>query len=132
MKTVSKLQLDWMERCTTILHNMGCEFEIVAPDGRIHSNRPEVQKQQTFTEYLAAAPEKKRSGPIFKKGEQMAYFVPLIEGLKPGEVAQVPLDKFKKDNLSGGITAWCTRYWGPGSFMTSATSGNYVEVMRIK
>lgn len=59
-----------------------------------------------------------RNGNLYPRGDQKAYFVPLVENMKPGDVVVIPVTKWPVENLRGGVGAWCARHWGVHSTVT--------------
>lgn len=65
-------------------------------------------------------------------GAISGYYRPFLDKCKqPGDVAEIPFGQFEPEHLRGAIAAYCSTYWGKGTY-TSVTNRvkKQVEVMR--
>ena len=103
-----------------LLKASGAKFKIISPDG---------------TEFgdLEVAAEKKKHFK-YEFGALRKVYVPYIEALKTGEVAQikVPTD-FELEDVRGAACAWMATNWGNGTYTTTIDRDfDIVEVLRVK
>lgn len=107
-----------------ILEGLGADYKIIMPDGAEFGGLKIAP---------AEPPKKKRASTLDgrKYGELTAYFRPLIEAAKPGDIIDVPYATYTARALARCLTAWTCTHWGKGSVIT-ARLDDRLEIMRIK
>ena len=117
MKEVQQVSL---KKALAMLSAIGCTFAVIDPDGNKHGTL-ELAEPKT---------DRKRLSPAFPRGEVSEYFVPFIDGMKVGDVVEIPAEKYGVERIRGSICSWFVRNRGKGSVNTFVTKDS-VQVMRI-
>jgi hypothetical protein len=66
-------------------------------------------------------------------GSMCLHYKPYLEKMQPGELIEIPFDKFDSERLRGGICSHCCTAWGNGSVTTAINhEQKCVEVLRLK
>lgn len=114
-----------LQRSLAALKATGAKYIIVMPDGTTHS--------QGDLKLETPKPEKRRKrGLEHPIGTITKYYMPFIENLQAGEIAEVPYDKFRPEVLVSGISSRAVSMWGKGSALTAQNPDKrVVEVLRI-
>jgi hypothetical protein len=112
-----------LERSLVALKATGAKFIVVMPDGTTHSQG----------DLKLAGPERrKRSRSEHPHGSISAYYLPLIQNMQPGQMVEVPYDKFSPKVLVSGISSRAVDMWGRHSTITAQNSvKKVVEVLRV-
>ena len=113
------------ERSLAALKATGAKYIVVMPDGTTYSQgdlKLEIPK-----------PEKKRKrGLEHPIGTITKHYMPYINELQPGEMVEIPYDKFRPEVLVSGISSRAVGMWGKGSTMTAQNPAKkVVEVLRV-
>jgi len=99
-----------------LLNASGCKYKVIDSTG------------VEYGDLETAPPRKKRRGDL-KFGAYSNHYKPYIENLAVGDVAVIPIDKFKYVKLLGSLSAWCSTNWGKGNTKT-CKAGNTIQVLR--
>ena len=108
-----------VEQALSTLSKLGCVYHAQF-NGKDYTNGQ-----------LATAKFKRASTTCY--GDRAEYYKPFIKDLQPGDVVDVPFDKFSGTDLQSSIGAWAVGHWGTKSFMTTVNKKTkVVEVLRLK
>ena len=113
-----------LERSLAALKATGAKFIIVMPDGTTHSQG----------DLKLAEPEnsRKRRNSLHPHGTISTYYLPLIRDMLPGQIVEVPYDKFSPEVLVSGISSRAVSMWGKNSTVTARNpEKKVVEVLRV-
>ena len=116
-----------LERSLAALRATGAKFIIVMPDGTTHS--------QGDLKLVDPENEKSRRKRNFQHphGAISAYYLPLIKDMQPGQIVEVPYDKFSPEILVSGISSRAGIMWGRNSTVTARNpTKQVVEVLRVR
>jgi hypothetical protein len=109
----TKVLQTWVEGLT----NMGCAFEIIAPDGTTYGGLKKTRKVD----------------PLKPKIVYKDYVKPFLLDLNIGEYKELPFGDFEAIGLQANINARAIAIWGTGSLTTSIDRlKKVVQVVRIK
>ena len=115
-----------LERSLAALKATGAKFIIVMPDGTTHS-----QGDLKLAEPEKGKPKRKR-GAEHPIGAISAYYLPLIQNMQPGQLVEVPYDKFRPEVLVSGISSRAVGMWGKNSAVTARNpEKKVIEVLRV-
>lgn len=112
-----------IDRAIEMLKASGAKFKVISPNG------------DEFGELEVAQHVEKKKTFKFKHGFLLSIYLPHVENLKEGEVAQIPVREEGVDveDVRGAACAWMNTHWGNGSYTTGIDrTFNTVEVLRIK
>ena len=115
---MKEVQSATLKKTIALLTAMGCKFAVIDPDGEKHGDLEIIEPK-----------ERKRATPAFPRGEVHDYFIPFIENLQIGEVAEIPGGKYGAERIRGSICSWFVRHYGKGSANTVVVGDN-VQVLR--
>lgn len=74
----------------------------------------------------------KRADRAHPFGAFKAYFLPLVQDMVAGDVAEIHCGPFTPTELRGAVSAWAVATWGKGSVTTHInTEKQTVEVLRL-
>jgi len=110
-----------VDAAVRLLQISGVQYKIIAPWGE-------------FGELVFAKetkPRRKRGPNKYPNGELRSLYLPFIENLKVGEVAQIPLAGYSAKDLQCHVTSYCAHEWGKSSYRSCSTAA-HVEVLRTK
>ena len=112
-----------LERSLAALKATGAKYIIVMPDGTTHSQG----------DLKLAGPERrKRRNSEHPHGAISAYYLPLIKDMLPGQMVEVPYDKFRPEILVSGISSRAVGMWGRHSTITANNPAKkIIEVLRV-
>ena len=114
-----------LERSLAALKATGAKFIIVMPDGTTHSQG----------DLKLAEPEKekrKKRGVEHPIGAISGYYLPLIKDMLPGQLVEIPYDRFRPEVLVSGISSRAVSMWGKNSTVTARNpEKKVVEVLRV-
>jgi hypothetical protein len=96
-----------LTRAISLLNTLGARYGIVLPSGETHGER--------LAETLQARTRRKPQNP---RGTLTNHFRPYVEGLQPGESAEIPLNGLGQ-GLQNALTGWAAKHWGAGNYLTS-------------
>jgi len=106
-----------------ILNATGVQYKVIDLEGNEYGNlqvapppKPVLRKAKSHRQY----------------GELQKHFRSYVENLAVGQVASVPLAKYKTERqaLRAAAAAWCSINWGNESYKTCITD-NAVEILRL-
>jgi hypothetical protein len=114
-----------LKRTLAALTGLKAEYIIVLPDGtKYERGSLKLQEQK-------ADPNRRKRGAVHPIGSIKQYYWPFIKDLQPGQIVEVPFDKYGGTLLVSGISSYATRIWGKRSTMTLQNSKKQVvEVLR--
>jgi hypothetical protein len=96
-----------LTRAISLLTALGARYGIVLPSGEVIGER------------LAETPQARtRKKPQHPTGTLTNHFRPYVEGLQPGQSAEIPLGGFGQ-GLQNALTGWAAKKWGSGNYITS-------------
>ena len=109
------------------LKAVGCAFKIVTPVNSeiIHDpNKVLDKRKQTVN----------RADLPYAYGDLKRHYLPYIENLQVGQVAQIPYsESLPYTALQSSLAAYLSKEWGNGSYTTATNkSTQMLEVLRIK
>lgn len=105
-----------ISRAVAILKNMGCQYQIVTPEGVV----------------IGGIEKRRRAKSKYKHGEVLHYLLPYIVDLEAGSVAQIPFGPYDSKNVASSLSGYCTRVWGKESYTYETNAaGNGVTILRI-
>lgn len=107
-----------IEQAIKLLKATGCQYKIIDVAGNEYGDLQAGTKKVN-----------KRRPNAYAYGALTAHFKPHLRDLDVGNVAVIPLDKFKYPRLLSCLTAWCTTNWGKGNTRT-CRSGDTIQVLR--
>ena len=110
-------------RAIEMLTASGAKFKVISPNG------------DEFGELEVAQQVERKKNFKFKHGFLLSIYLPHVENLQAGEVAQIPVreDGVALEDVRGAACAWMTTHWGKGTYTTGIDKTfNTVEVLRIK
>ena len=117
---MSQVQKITFNRAIVLLDSMKCIYAIMDPLGNKHGTLP-----------IGGIKSIKRI-PKHPHGQRSAYVRKYIDGMKVGDVVQIPFDKFGGSDIQATIASTAWRHWGKGSITSTIIQVNQiVEVMRI-
>lgn len=76
-----------------------------------------------------AQPKKRHHNREVEHGAYSKHYRPYVDNLAVGDVAVIPIDKFKYVKLLGSLSAWCSTKWGKGNTKT-CRAGDTIQVLR--
>ena len=107
------IQIEAAKRAIKMLDAAQVKYAVILPDG-IHG------------------PIKLKIKPSYKRGETRAYYWPLMENMKAGDIVEIPCKEYDLQTLAKNISATCVHAWGKGSAITQSNKEhNLVVVMRV-
>lgn len=115
-----------LERSLAALKATGAKYIVVMPDGTTH----------TQGDLKLAGPEKekrrRKRGIEHPIGAISAYYLPLIKDMQPGQIVEVPYDRFRPEVLVSGISSRAVEMWGKSSAVTARNpEKKVIEVLRV-
>jgi hypothetical protein len=111
-----ELQKVGLERAIAFLESVKCKYKLIDSDGNVHTNITEEEGR-------------KRRPRTYKHGELSAHIRKHIEGIKIGQVATIPPDKFDLNSIVATATAIMSHTYGNGSYV-SHKAENCIEILR--
>jgi hypothetical protein len=115
-----------LERSLAALKATGAKYIVVMPDGAQYS------EGGLKLEASSNKPRRKR-GLEHPIGAIKGHYLPYIRDLKPGEMAEVPFDKFRPELVASGVSSYATATWGKQSAITARNiHKNVVEILRMR
>ena len=116
------VQKEAITRALRLLDAAKCQYAVIAPDGVKHG----------ALEVAAKNGKQKRNHP---PGSYLTHHQPLTEKMAHGDAILVPFGPFDgpedRESLRSSISAYCSRTWGAGTYIT-AINGAGIEVLRIE
>lgn len=117
---MSQVQKITFNRAIVLLDSMKCIYAIMDPLGNKHGTLP-----------IGGIKRIKRI-PKHPHGQRSAYVRKYIDGMKVGDVVQIPFDKFGGSDIQKSVASTTWRLWGRGSATSTIVQVNeVVEVMKI-
>ena len=117
---MSQVQKITFNRAIVLLDSMKCIYAIMDPLGNKHGTLP-----------IGGIKRIKRI-PKHPHGQLSGYVRKYIDGMKVGDVVQIPFDKFGGFDIQKSVASTTWRLWGRGSATSTIIQVNQVvEVMRI-
>ena len=117
---MSQVQKITFNRAIVLLDSMKCIYAIMDPLGNRHGTLP-----------IGGIKRIKRI-PKHPHGQRSAYVRKYIDGMKVGDVVQIPFDKFGGSDIQKSVASTTWRLWGRGSATSTIVQVNeVVEVMKI-
>ena len=117
---MSQVQKITFNRAIVLLDSMKCIYAIMDPLGNKHGTLP-----------IGGIKRIKRI-PKHPHGQRSAYVLKYIDGMKVGDVVQIPFDKFGGSDIQKSVASTTWRLWGRGSATSTIVQVNeVVEVMKI-
>lgn len=119
----TEVQKQLLRKTITMLNATGVKYALVDFDGVKHG-----------TLDLAPIPEpRQRQRSITPHGSVLAYALPFIKDMVPGDVAVIPAtDVFTTLRLQSTVSGWSVRVWGEGTATSHQNqTNNTLEVLRI-
>lgn len=118
-----------LKRSITALNAMDAKYIIVMPDGtKYEQGGLKLEPERTQTNKV-----RRKRGLVHPIGTVKQYYFPFIKDVTPGQLVEIPYDKYGGELLASGISSYATRIWGKQSAMTvrNNTKG-VVEVLRLR
>jgi len=113
-----------LQRSLAALKATGAKYIIVMPDGTVHT--------QGDLKLASEEKPKRKRCVDHPYGTITAYYMPYINDLEPGNIVEIPFDRFKPEVLISGISSRAVTWWGKGSVVTAQNKQKkVVEVMRV-
>lgn len=112
--------------CINKLKVTGSIFKIILPNGETVVHDPD--------ELLSKRKHNPDPNRPYAHGDLCKRYKPLIENMKPGDVACVPYDDLHPaEKLQSSMTAWMSSTWGKQTYqsITNKDTG-HIEVLRLK
>lgn len=95
-----------IKKALSILDATNCKYHIVEDDGTEHGQPVEIKKR--------ARKENK-----YAHGELQGHVKTYLEGINPGEMKSVPIDKFEINTIQASACNYMRKIHGPSSFLTA-------------
>jgi hypothetical protein len=117
---MSPIQKITFDRAIVLLDSMKCVYAIMDPFGNKHGTLP-----------ISGIKRIKRI-PKHPHGQRSGHVLKYVDGMKVGDVVQIPFDKFGGFDIQKSVASTTWRLWGKGSATSTIIKVNQVvEVMRI-
>lgn len=118
-----------LERSITALNAMDAKYIIVMPDGtKYERGGLKLEPERTQSNKI-----RRKRGLVHPIGAVKQYYWPFIKDVAPGQLVEIPYDKYGGELLSSGISSYATRIWGKKSAMTVRNNNKgVVEVLRLR
>lgn len=105
----------------------GVMYYVKTPTGSVTNMGDSMQLVDT-----TKAKGKRGGGVKFSRGYSGVY-IPILTGMKVGDVAEIPYGEHPPEHFRGGLSAWCTTHWGKQAHSSCLNAKNKtVEVYRYK
>ncbi len=76
--------------------------------------------------------KKKKRASLHPHGEIRQYLLPILKDVKPDQVVNIPIGRYKAESIRGNACSWCTTVWGKGTYSSTVPKGkNSVEIYRF-
>jgi len=116
-----------MHNALETLSAIGCAYKVVGPDLVEVTHDPEhlLEKRKHTV---------KREDLPYGYGDLKRHYLPYIENLQVGQVAQIPYnDSLPYPALQSSAAAHLSKVWGNGSYTTATNKATKcLEILRIK
>ena len=116
-----------MKNALETLSAIGCSYKVIGPDLIEVTHDPEhlLEKRKHTV---------KREDLPYAHGDLKRHYLPYIENLQVGQVAQIPYsESLPYTPLQSSLAAFLSKQWGNGSYTTATNkSTQMLEVLRIK
>lgn len=118
-----------LERSVIALNALDAKYVIIMPNGtKYERGGLKLEPERTESNKI-----RRKRGLVHPIGAVKQYYWPLIKDVTPGQLVEVPYDKFGGEILASGISSYATRIWGKQSAMTVRNNNKgVVEVLRLK
>lgn len=116
---LSDFQRATIKKNLAILDNVGAQYKIILPGG------------EEIGTLVVKPPARNRK---YAFGETRSYYVPIIEAanLQPGQLVEIPFDRFDPIVLASNVPAYTYSLWGKGNTASHRNDAKGVlEVMRL-
>lgn len=116
-----------MKSALETLSAIGCSYKVIGPDLIEVTHDPEHRldrRKQTVN----------RADLPYAHGDLKRHYLPYIENLQVGQVAQIPYSEtLPYTPLQSSLAAFLSKQWGNGSYTTATNKATQMlEVLRIK